>query len=172
MTFRLRFSETGALGWPLFLWLLLLLMGGAGSHAQPKDFVHVGTTSIVEGTLGSPNFAIIEVTVERNKALLDQQPVDVSYMLTDGTATSFDVVGATPSTMVSIPVGGPQTTSIAVEIVQDDQWENDEYLTLTVVNIVGAEAGNINGQILIQDDDKGQVTVTSANTARRQSRRQ
>ena len=150
--------------WRLVLgWCLLLIAFNSASHlqAQAEDFVHIGVSTVVEGTMGSPNFAFVEVSVERNKAALDQQPVDVSYVLTPGTADFTDVVGATPSTMVSIPTSGPQSQTIAVEIVQDDQWESDEYLTLTVVSIVGAAAGNINGQILIQDDDPGRVTITS-----------
>ena len=108
--------------------------------------VSVGDLTVVEGSGG-----LTEVMVPVTLSSASNQAVAVDFLTFDGTAlTSCDYV--TQFGTLSFAVG-ETSKEIRVPVVGDLAIEPDENLMVRLGNVVGAEMGDDEGMVIIEDDD-------------------
>jgi Calx-beta domain len=128
----------------------LLAAAGAGARSdsavRPQVFVSVVGASVVEGAAG-PTRISFAVTLSRAST----RTVTVRYATAEGTASSGSDYVPSAGRLVFRP--GDRGTAIAVAVLGDTTFEQDETLVVTLSRPVGAKirTGTATGTIL--DDD-------------------
>ncbi len=116
----------------------------------------VGLLSVADAEAAEED-ASIDFVVTLN--LVATETVTVDYATADRTATAGTDYTATSGTLTF--EAGESTKTIAVPLVDDDDLENDETLTLTLSNATGAELGYAEAKGTIRDTKDSGAPVIS-----------
>ena len=123
-------------------------------EAQTTEGLSIADAQATEGTDASLAFVV-------TLAPAGTTAVTVDYATADGTATQGDDYTATSGTLTFAP--GETTKTITVPIVDDDEEDDGETLTLTLSNTVGAELTDAQATGTIRTTEE--VTTSNALTA-------
>ncbi|HEV7768147.1 MAG TPA: Calx-beta domain-containing protein [Thermoanaerobaculia bacterium] len=123
-----------------------------------SEFSNAVAAVFVPPVLNVNNIAVAETdsgttTADFTVTLSEPSSTDVTFQFStsDGTAAApGDYLTTTGSGTI---LAGETSTTVAVPVVGDTVIEPDETFTLTIANIVGATAGDVEGVATIVDDD-------------------
>ncbi len=119
------------------------------------------TLSIADAETTEGTDASLTFTVTLAPAASDEVTVD--YATADGTATEGDDYTATSGTLTFAP--GETTKTVAVPIIDDNEEDDGETLTLTLSNAVGAELSDAEATGTIRNMEEAVDSTTTLSIA-------
>ncbi len=154
-------SINNKLSLTLVLWLgfaIVMGLSGCGSSSSSDPTVSISDVSVSEGDSGTTDL-VFTITASKSSS----SDITVTYATSDGTATAGSDYENTSGT-INIPAGST-SFPIAIPVMGEKIFEDDETLTLTLSAPSGATLGTSSAIGTILNDDVQFISRVSVNAA-------